>query len=95
MGTDWTIVDGNDPEEGFSEWTIDDLSSLDERSERRAWRVTPTALGISPNAVPESAATTWSNWAAEDFNFLPEEVDVNPELTQGGNSEWTILPGPT
>jgi hypothetical protein len=91
VATDWTIV-GDGPEEGFSEWTVDDLSSLDSKTERQAWSVKPTALGISAKAEADSAATTWGNWAAEDFRFDPEEVDVNPELTQGDSNEWTISP---
>ena len=95
MATDWTVVDGNNPEEGFSEWDVDSLASLDSKEERQAWCVTPTALGISPNATAENSALSWGNNAAEDFRFLPEEVEVAPELTQGGDetpTDWTILP---
>ncbi|MDY6959048.1 MAG: hypothetical protein SVK08_07795 [Halobacteriota archaeon] len=91
MATSWTIIAGNDPEEGISEWTVDDLSSLDSKPERQAWCITPSALGVSANAAIENSVLTWGNNAAEDFKFLPEEVEVEPELTQGGDN-WTILP---
>ena len=94
MATDWVVVEGADPEEGFSEWTVDDLASLDSKAERRAWKFTPTALGVSANAAADSAAPTWGNWAAEDFDFLPDEVNVIPELTQGDDDEWQIQPEP-
>lgn len=94
MGTDWAVVDDN-PEEGFSEWTVDDLSSLNFDSERQAWSVAPTALAISGNAAVGAQAPTWGVWAAEEFRFTPEEVNITPEQAQADTEGWTVLDEPS
>lgn len=88
MGTDWTITE---PEEVLDDtWVVDDLESLNSKTERDAWIYTQAAL--SPDATARSGVLGWSNWDAEDFRQNPEDVDLEPEFIQGDNDDWTIDP---
>lgn len=88
MGTEWTIQTEASEDD---EWTVDDLSGLDSKEEKDAWKEQHSALGVSSFATPEAGVLGWANTDAENFAQLPEDVDIAPEDIQADNDEWTIV----
>lgn len=83
MATNWSVqTESNES----ADWTVDNLDSLASAEEKESWGLEP----VSPNASGRSRVMGWGNWAAEDFHFLPEELDIVPEEMQADRRQWTI-----
>lgn len=80
MGTEWSISEGASTEE----WDI--TLEVDDPNE---WSIKP--LAMNPNADANNSILNASNWAAEEFNVLPEFANIMPEATQADKDEWTIV----
>jgi len=90
MANTWTVESETDES---ADWTVDDLEHLNSRTERKAWKMKPSAL--SPNQTSAaSGALGWANYDVEDFDFFPEDVDAYPEDLQSDHRDWTIQPDP-
>jgi len=90
MGNSWTIQDDIGDSEDTS-WTKS--SPLNAGTEDKAWTSAPAALdrNVTDNKFSHIG---FAGWAAEEFMFLPEDVDVNPEDTQADNDDWSISSEP-
>ena len=88
MGTSWTIETQSSE---ASDWTVDNMDSLNSSAEQEAWILTPA----SANATGRSQAIGWGNWGPDEFNFFPEDVDIIPEQVQADREQWTIVSEPS
>lgn len=87
MNNGWTIQDDILTSQA-NDWTLGE--QLDQNAEDLAWKVTASVL--DPNVTENKFSHMgFAGWAAEEFAFLPELVDVIPEDTQADSDNWTII----
>ncbi len=75
------------PEITSEDWTV--TTELDSVSENNNWSIKP--LIMNPNAAANRNILNASNWAAEELNSYPENVNIIPEEIQADKSEWIII----
>lgn len=78
-------------------WTIDDEPDFDEADMWKAELKPGPTASSDPDAEPATSANNMrasflgASEAVEDLNLNPEDMQLEPELIQASDQDWTIL----